>query len=138
MRRRAKNKTTKLSPAEQKRQALSAIHELLRDGFRDYAGLEEGKLWGGLAYRYDDQVFFTLTLRPRTVLVEMKLPLAEAELALGLSFVHPHSFTRLAKNGWVAVSIGPDVQVEQVTDLIDRSYWSRVESKPSRRRRMME
>lgn len=108
------------------------IHESLREALRELSGLSEGKLWGGLAYRYEEQVFFTLTLRPRTVLLEMKLPEREAELALGLGFVHPHSFTRLARNGWVAVSVTPDIPLGRVQELIDRSYWSRVESQGSR------
>jgi|GEM_PF-7027968 len=118
--------------AKEKHGRLVEIHESLREALREFSGLSEGKLWGGLAYRYDEQVFFTLTLRPRTVLLEMKLPEQEAELALGLGFVHPHSFTRLARNGWVAVSVTPDIPFDRVEELMDRSYWSRVESQGRR------
>ncbi len=116
------------------RERLARLHESLRDYFRDLSGLSEKKLWGGLAYRYEEQLFFTLTLRPRTVLIEMKLPLREAELALGLAYVHPHGFTRLARHGWVAVSISSDENIRRVHELIDRSYWSRLEDHPRRKR----
>jgi predicted DNA-binding protein (MmcQ/YjbR family) len=119
---------------KEKAERLFEVHETLRDVLRELSGLTEKKLWGGLAYRYEDQVFFTMTLRPRTVLVEMKLPIEEAELALGLGFVHPHSFTRLARNGWVAVSISPEISLERVRELIDRSYFSRIESSSKGRR----
>ncbi|MBZ5534552.1 MAG: hypothetical protein LAO31_01245 [Acidobacteriia bacterium] len=127
--------TPKSKSAKETHQRLAEIHESLRDTLRELSGLSEGKLWGGLAYRYDEQVFFTLTLRPRTVLIEMKLPGQEAELALGLGFVHPHSFTRLARNGWVAVSVTPEIPLDRVQELIDRSYWNRVESFPNVQRR---
>ncbi len=130
-----KRLTTKGAIALKKHQRLAELHESLRDTLRELSGLSEGKLWGGLVYRYDNQVFFTLTLRPRTVLLEMKLPDREAELALGLGFVHPHSFTRLARNGWVAVSVTPEIPSGRVQELIDRSYWSRVESFPHTSRR---
>lgn len=123
--------------AKEKHQRLTEIHDVLRDSLREFSGLSEGKLWGGLAYRYDEQVFFTLTLRPRTVLIEMKLPNHEAELALGLGFVHPHSFTRLARNGWVAVSVTPEIPLDRVRELIDRSYWNRVETFPHAGRRRL-
>lgn len=123
-----KKKPNSLSrTSREKREGLITLHESLRETLREMSGLSEKKLWGGLAYRYDDQVFFTLTLRPRTVLLEMKLPFVEAELALSLGFVHPHSFTRLARNGWVAVSITPDIPLHRVHELIDRSYFSRIE-----------
>ena len=124
--------------ARVKQERLVALHESLRDVFRDLSGLTEKKLWGGLAYRYDNAVFFTLTLRPRTVLIEMKLPGPDAELALGLSFVHPHGFTRLARNGWIAVSVTPEVPLERVNELIERSYWSRIEMAPRGRRKQFE
>jgi hypothetical protein len=130
-----KTSTPKGSGAKEKRQRLVEMHESLRETLRDLSGLREGKLWGGLAYRYDEQVFFTLTLRPRTVLLEMKLPGPEADRALGLGFVHPHGFTRLARNGWVAVSMTPEIPFGRVQELIDRSYWSRVESSPNSTRR---
>jgi predicted DNA-binding protein (MmcQ/YjbR family) len=130
-----KRSTPKSTIARKKHQQLAEIHESLRDTLRELSGLSEGKLWGGLAYRYDEQVFFTLTLRPRTVLIEMKLPDQEAERALGLGFVHPHSFTRLARNGWVAVSVTPEIPLDRVHELIDRSYWNRVETFPQVRRR---
>lgn len=123
--------------AKEKYQRLTEIHDVLRDSLRELSGVSEGKLWGGLAYRYDKQVFFTLTLRPRSVLVEMKLPNHEAELALGLGFVHPHSFTRLARNGWVAVSVTPEIPLDRVRELIDRSYWNRVEAFPHAGRRRL-
>ncbi|MBZ5554482.1 MAG: hypothetical protein LAO21_17325 [Acidobacteriia bacterium] len=131
-----KKRLTPQSPiAREKHQRLEEIHESLRDTLRELSGVSEGKLWGGLAYRYDEQVFFTLILRPRTVLIEMKLPDQEAELALGLGFVHPHSFTRLARNGWVAVSVTPEIPLDRVLELIDRSYWNRVETFPHVHRR---
>lgn len=124
--------------ARLKRERLVALHESFREAFRELSGLTEKKLWGGLAYRYEDQMFFTLTLRPRTVLIAMKLPEPEAELALGLSYVHPHGFTRLARNGWIAVSVTPDVPLDRVNELLQRSYWSRIEMAPRRRRRRFE
>ena len=118
------------SSVSEKRRQLADLHESIREVLRSQDGLSEKKLWGGLGYRYEDQVFFTLTLRPRTVLVEMKLPIEESDRALGLPFVHPHSFKRLARNGWIAVSVTPDVPLRRVEELIERSYWSRVELRP--------
>jgi hypothetical protein len=130
----AKGTEPKSPAAQAKYTRLVEMYESLRGSLRELSGLSEGKLWGGLAYRYDDQVFFTLTLRPRTVLLEMKLPVEEADSALGLGFVHPHGFTRLARHGWVAVSVTPEIPIDRVHELIDRSYWSRVDVVRSRRR----
>lgn len=123
----------KSAAASERRERLVALHDLLRETLRDFSDLSEKRLWGGLAYRYREQIFFTLHLRPRTVLVEMKLPPEEAELAMGLGFVHPHSFKRLARNGWVAISVTPEISFDRVRELLDRSYWSRMESSPRRR-----
>lgn len=123
----------KSAAAGEKRERLVALHDSLRETLRDFSDLSEKKLWGGWTYRYHEQIFFTLHLRPRTVLVEMKLPAEEAELAMGLGFVHPHRFKRLARNGWVAISVTPEIPFDRMRELMDRSYWSRMESSPRRR-----
>ncbi|MDD5541785.1 MAG: hypothetical protein PHX83_01265 [Acidobacteriia bacterium] len=126
---RRKKKTVSAASLETARR-LSELHESIRDILRRLEGLSEKKLWGGLGYRYEGLLFFTLTLRARTVLIEMKLLGEEADRARELPFVHPHSFKRLARNGWVAVSATPEVPLRRIEELVDRSYWSRIESRP--------
>lgn len=131
-----KTSAPKNPAAREKRERLVALHESMREELRQLPGLSEKKLWGGLAYRYEDQVYFTLTLRPRIVQLEMKLPNEEADLALGLAFVHPHSFTRLARHGWISVSVTPGIPLGRVRELVERSYWSRAETRPKLKREL--
>ena len=108
--------------------ALAARFEQLQELLRDLPGIREKPLWGGLAYRYDDRVVFLLTRRPRVILLEMKLTEFEADEALRLPHVRPHSFTRLARTGWIAAVIRPETPLERIRELVDRSYDLRVES----------
>ena len=103
---------------------LDEVQELLRD----LPGIREKPLWGGLTYRYDDCVVFVLTRRARSILLEMKLTEFEADAALRLPGVRPHSFTRLARTGWIAVTIAPGTPLSRVQELVDRSYELRVEN----------
>ncbi|MDP6605975.1 MAG: MmcQ/YjbR family DNA-binding protein [Dehalococcoidia bacterium] len=100
----------------------------MQDLLRDLPGIREKPLWGGLTYRYRDRVVFVLTRRARSILLEMKLTEFEADAALRLPGVRPHSFTRLARTGWIAVTIDAGTPMSRVSDLVDRSYELRVES----------
>ena len=102
--------------------------EQLQELLRDLPGIREKPLWGGLAYRYDDRVVFVLTRRPRVILLEMKLTEFEADEALRLLYVRPHSFTRLARTGWIAAVIRPEMPLERIRELVDRSYDLRIEA----------
>ena len=58
----------------------------------------------------------------------MKLTEFEANEALRLPCVRPHSFTRLARTGWIGTVIRPETPLERIHELVDRSYDLRVES----------
>ena len=119
--------------ATARQQQLTALHELLQELLRDFPGLREKPLWGGLTYRYGERVFFVLTRRARSVLLEMKLADAEADLALRLPYVHPYSFTRLARTGWVAISLTPETPIHRVRTLVEQSYDGRIEQRRASR-----
>ncbi|MDP6371678.1 MAG: MmcQ/YjbR family DNA-binding protein [Vicinamibacterales bacterium] len=107
---------------------LTTRHGEVQDLLRDLPGILEKPLWGGLTYRYRDRVVFVLTRRARSILLEMKLTEFEADAALRLPGVRPHSFTRLARTGWIGLSITATTPLSRVSDLVDRSYELRVES----------
>jgi predicted DNA-binding protein (MmcQ/YjbR family) len=107
--------------------ALTARHAEVQDLLRDLPGVREKPLWGGLAYRCRDRVVFVLSRRSRSLLLEMKLTEFEADAALRLPGVRPHSFTRLARTGWIGLSIAATTPMSRVSELVDRSYELRVE-----------
>ena len=114
---------------------LQQLHATVRAILDDLPGVRAKPLWGGLAYRYGEQVAFHLTLRPRTVLVELKLPVDEADLAMRQSYIRLHSFTRLARTGWVAISLRPGTPLGKTRELVERSYEVRIQGTGDRRRR---
>ena len=117
-----------------RQQQVDARFDALQELLRDLSGIREKPLWGGLVYRYGERVFFTLTRRPQTVLLEMKLTDEAADLALRLPYVHPHSFTRLARTGWVAISVRPETPLTRIQELVEQSYEHR-RDEPTRRPR---
>ena len=113
---------------------LQQLHTTVQAILDDLPSVRAKPLWGGLGYRYGQQVAFHLTLRPRTVLVELKLPVDEADLAMRQSYIRPHSFTRLARTGWVAISLRPDTPLAKTRELVERSYEVRIQRVEDRRR----
>ncbi|MAM84785.1 MAG: hypothetical protein CL489_04640 [Acidobacteria bacterium] len=107
---------------------LTARFEQLQELLSDFPGIREKPLRRGLSYRYGDRVVFALSRRPRVILLEMKLTEFEADKALRMPHVRPHSFTRLARTGWITVAIRPETPLERIRELGDQSYALRIES----------
>ncbi len=63
----------------------------------------------------------------------MKLTEFEADEALRLLYVRPHSFTRLARTGWIAAVIRQKTPLERIRELVDRSYDLRIEASRSQK-----
>ena len=108
--------------------ALTARFEQLQELLRDFPGLREKSRRRGLTYSYNDRIVFALTRKPRSLLLEMKLPEFVADEVLRLPHIRPHKSTRLARTGWIAVAVRVETPLDQICELASRCYDFRIES----------